>query len=1092
MVIKLPVTRTKILVPRRRPELLTRPRLLDLLNDLLDHRLILVTAPAGYGKTSLLVDFANATPLPVCWYAIDSLDADPLRFITSFIYALQVRFPNLGENCLAALQSMGQDQLNVDTLVSLLIEDTCQYIREPVLFILDDFHQVGSSSQILMFINRFVQQMDDNCHLALASRAQVALPDLSLMLARSQVGALSLEEISFQPDEIQRLLWQNYHVTLSGGEAADLAHKTEGWVTGLLLSTEMLGSATANRLRVERAAGVGLYAFMVQQVLEQQPEELQRFLMRSSLLVEFDADLCQDVVGAALSLTADWQTFIDRLLSQNLFVLPVGEEQVYLRYHPLFQEFLVNRIQRIYPDEARLILLRLADTCMSRQEWERACQIYQQLGEDDAVVNLLIQAGAELISQGRMQTLTDWLRSLPTGLIHSHPALLSLWGVVLQNKGESSLSLEYLNQAVAGLRSFNDSYQLALTLVRRATVYRMLGMYAEGMKDCEEAQTLTSPAGLTRLVFADAVFSRGVLLLSRGESHAALDCFRQAFTVYQQHGDDQTAAKVRLEIARTYRAHGQYAEAEQEYLQAMIHYKKTGNRLWQANLLNNLGVLQHARGDLPAAAASFEQGMQHARAVGTLRLEAYLAASLGDLYFELDAVDEALGIYRQARENASKAREESLLFYLLLAEARVYQSQMNRLDPTAEEAEAEVLSGRVESLLNQAQAMANKPGWQLERKQRLVARGCLRLRHKQFIAARSDFQAALVYFKNESHQGEIPRASLNLLLVDLLLGERSEAAGLVIQLSPMLDKPEELRLLIEAGRMVKSWLEKVQDAAAAERFIKALLVKIEEHEERIHELRRAVRHQVTLMPFAPPKIVIRTLGKVQVRVEGMPVSSSDWQVQTARDLFLLILAHPEGLTKEEIGEILWPGSTASELRLRFKNAIYRLRHAVGKDTILFQGESLYLFNRSLDYEYDVETFLYEMEQAKQAEGIEQIKHFRKAVEDYQGPYLLNVDGTWAQVERERLFRLYIDALLRLANLALNDKNYDDALSYTQKVLGEDPCQEEAHRIAMHVFSAMGSRSLIVRQFEQCQQALLRDLNTSPSTQTLLLYQRLLK
>lgn len=1091
MVNKIPVTRTRILVPRRRPGLLTRPRLLDLMNDLLDNRLILVTAPAGYGKTSLLVDFANSTPLPVCWYAIDSLDTDPLRFITSFICSLQVRFPGMGENCLAALQNMGQDHLDVDTLVSLLVEDTCQHIQEPALFILDDFHQVESSPQILTFISCFVQQMDDNCHLALASRTRVSLPDLSLMLARSQVGAVSLVEISFRPDEIQKLLWQNYHVTLSGGEAAELARQTEGWVTGLLLSTEILKSAADNRLRVERAAGVGLYDYMAQQVLEQQPEDLQRFLLRSSLLVEFDAALCQDVIGAALSVTADWQAFIDRVLEQNLFVLPVGEERVYLRYHPLFQDFLVNRIQRDFPDEARQILLLLADACMARQEWERACQIYQQLGEDEAVVRLLIQAGAELISQGRMQTLTEWLHALPTGLIHSHPALLSLWGVTLQNKGESNLALEYMNQAVAGLRSINDSYQLALTLVRRATLYRLLGLYAEGMKDCEEAIRLSSPVGPTSLILADAVLATGVLLLSRGESHKALDCYLQAFTIYQQHGDDHTAAKVRLEIARTYKAHGRYAEAEQEYLQAMIHYKKTGNRLWQANLYNNLGVLQHTRGDLTAAVASFEQGIQHARAVGTVRLEAYLAASLGDLYFELDAVDEALKIYQQARESASKAREESLLFYLLLAKARVYQGLMNKLDPT-DEAEEEAFSERIESILSQAQAMANKPGWQVEQNQRLVARGCLRLRQKFFLVARSDFQAALAYFQTKGYQQEIPCAGLNLLLVDLLLGERNEAAGLVNLLTPMLDRHEELRLLIEAGRQVKSWLEKVENEPVAERFLKSLRVKIVEHEERIPALRRAVRRQAVWMPFAPPKIVIRTLGKVQVRVDGKTVSSSDWQVQIARDLFLFILSHPEGLTKEEIGETFWPGSTASELRLRFKNAIYRLRHAVGKDTILFKGESLYLFNRALDYEYDVETFLDKLERAKQAEGKAQIEYLSSAVDNYQGPYLPNVDGIWAQVERERLFRLYVDALLRLANLAFDALIFDEALSYIQKVLSEDPCQEEAHRIAMRVFAAMGSRSLVVRQFEQCQQALLRDLNTSPSTQTLLLYQTLLK
>jgi DNA-binding SARP family transcriptional activator len=239
-------------------------------------------------------------------------------------------------------------------------------------------------------------------------------------------------------------------------------------------------------------------------------------------------------------------------------------------------------------------------------------------------------------------------------------------------------------------------------------------------------------------------------------------------------------------------------------------------------------------------------------------------------------------------------------------------------------------------------------------------------------------------------------------------------------------------------------------------------------------------------------MVIRTLGRIQIKVSDNVVSSSEWQVQTARDLFLLLLAHPEGLTKEEIGEIFWPDSTPSELKLRFKNTIYRLRHAAGKDAILFQGESLYLFNRGMDYEYDAESFLKEIAQAEKAEtSAKREAHYQNALRQYRGPYLPEVDEDWAIIERERLSQIYMDALLKLAISEMNNQNYDAGLDYCQQALKEDSCQEDAHRIAMRIYAAMGNRALVSRQFEQCRQALLREVDAPPSYQTQALYESLI-
>lgn len=1075
----IPVTRTKVVVPRRRAELLSRTRLLELLDELLDNRLLIIAAPAGYGKTSLLVDFAYASPWPFCWYALDSLDQDPQRFIAHFIAAINLRFPNFGKTCMAALHSMSQDTLDLDVLVSLVVNDAYENITEHFIMVVDDFHLVENSRQVVYFVNRFVQDVDENCHLILASRSLLTLPDLPLMVARSMVGGLSFEELCFQADEIQKLLGQNYHLDISETEAAELAQETEGWVTGLLMSTQLKGKTIANRLRVARVSGVGLYEYMAQQVLEQQSAEVQEFLLRSSLLDEFDQNLCEQVIGRALGIQPDWRELIDAVMRLNLFVLPVGEEGIFLRYHHLFLDFLRDRIRRERPEEAQSIQARLAEIYAEREDWERAYQIYQAMGDPAAVVKLLEKAGSSLMTHGRLITLSDWLSSLPEDLLQAHPPLLSLQGAVAYMRGDCNQGLKLLDLAVTGLRRRGDRVQLSQALYRRCVAQRFLGAYREALADATEAIEQASEGGEPSLILADALLGRGTVLSFMGQLNEALEVLKRALEIYQMLGDENTAAKVLMEMGTVWKRLGNYKEAETAYTRALDFYQATGNLVWQANLYNNLGVLQQTTGDYVAATSSFERAIHYAKVGGSPRLEAYALTSIGDLYQELDANQEALEAYRQGREVGQRVQDGYLLFYINLVEARLRQN-LNDL-------------GRVRELLRVAQKMANEFGSQYEQNLCLMEWGRCKLAEKQYKEALLDFQSALAFFTSENHHIEIPRAELYVMLASYLSAPEPIVAWPVDAIWAALQDAEKLKLLVAAGRETIRYLEMVRDKTELGAVASELLAQVDQHNQSIPGMRRLIRRHAGVVPFAPPKMMIRTLGKIVIKVSDHVITSSEWQVQAARDLFLLLLAHPEGLTKEQIGEIFWPDSTISELKLRFKNTIYRLRHAAGKDAILFLGENQYLFNRQSDYEYDVESFQKEISLAEKAETPEKrAAHYKNALKYYRGSYLPDLDDSWVIIERERLYQMHMDALLRLAGDALNERNFDQALEYCQRALKEDPCQEDAHRIAMRIYAAMGNRALVIRQYEQCRQALLEEVDAPPSYQTQALYESLIQ
>ena len=359
---KYPVTRTKLIIPRRRDELLTRKRLLAILNDLLDLKLIIVAAPAGYGKTSLLIDFANHTQWPIGWLSLDPLDQDPFRFIAHFIAAIKARYPDFGENSVSVLNNTPQDKLDIPAMVTTIVNDIYENIPEHFIIVLDDYQLVEENETVNHFVNRFLQDADENCHLIVSSRRLLTIPDMPLLVARNQVGGISFEEISFSADEIQELLLRNYHLTITNETADEITRKTEGWITGLLLSTQLLEDEIGERIRIARVSGVDLYDYMAQQVFDQQPQSIKDFLLRTSILEEFSVDRCKRVVGNALGVDDPWQALMDKVMQRNLFVLPVAEgANFWLRYHHLFRDFLQTRMREERPKETEAIIIALAD-----------------------------------------------------------------------------------------------------------------------------------------------------------------------------------------------------------------------------------------------------------------------------------------------------------------------------------------------------------------------------------------------------------------------------------------------------------------------------------------------------------------------------------------------------------------------------------------------------------------------------------------------------------------------------------------------------------------------------------------------------------
>ncbi len=1075
---ELPISQTKIILPQRRKELLSRPRLLELLSDLLDFRLIIIAAPAGYGKTSLLIDFADQFDWPVCWYALDPLDNDIHRFLSHFVMSIKRRFPEFGDEAINILRTTPADQLNLDYLVSVLTNDIYENITEHFILVLDDYHLLNSNSQIDKFLSEFIQHADDNCHIAITSRKLLTLPDLPLMVARAQVGGLSIEELVFHPDEIQKLYNQIFNKKIDIKEASEIADDSEGWITGLLLTSPMLRSGLGEPVKIARASGIGLYEYLAQQVLNQQPENVQEFLLNSSILEEFNAEMCHEVIGKALGQSQDWKTFMESIFHSNLFVLPVDTEYKWLRYHHLFRDFLRTTLESQRPDDAVKLKLQLAKYFYAKEDWEKVFDIYQNLKNFEAIAALIEGVGSAFISKGKIAKLSEWLKLLPEEMISNNSSLLSIQATVLFNQGHIQLGKEMLDRVIEMLSSDLKKREFADNLIRRSSALRVMGNYEAALSDVEKAISLTSKKIDLEPLYSEALRSKGIVLFQTGFLKEGLDNLTQALKICDRLKNEEDTARILVEIGAIYERLGQFSTAEKAYEKSLAYWQSSGDSIWISTILNNLGVLQHSSGEFIKSFSNFEKSMHYSRMTGNQRMEGYALASIGDLYKDLEAHEEASEAYQKAMEIAQQIEDQYLIFYVKIAAARlaITQQQFSKAD----------------LLIRSANTLAKKSGSVFDSHRIILEQSSLEFASRKYPSIVENLDLSYEFFSKEGHIEDSICAQVLLFSCLAKLGEFEKSLVLIKDFSDGISDPARyipsLVMVNELKELFKSFI--LNNEIGVE--ISGLLALLLDFQKLTQKSRRRIRKEASVIPFSSARIEIRAFGRAEVMVRNRIVSISDWKTQTSRDLFFLFLAHPEGLTKEEVGEIMWRDISPSELKLRFKNAIYRMRHAVGSEVVHFQ-DTYYLFNRSIDYEYDVQNFINLSNLARDEKNPEKrIDTYKMANGLYQGPYLADLDYQWIIPDRQKFHEMVIDNLLDLAILLFNAKQPEESLMHCRKALQEDPCNENVHRLLMEIYSSMGNKSAVSRQYQFCQKVLKEEIGAQPSEETISLYTSLIE
>lgn len=416
----IPLLATKLFIPPLKSSIVSRPRLIDCLNEGLEKncKLALISASAGFGKTTLISEWITKCDREVGWLSLDEGDSEPERFISYLVAALQTIKPGIGAGLMAALQSA--ESLNTEALLSALLNEITT-IPDDFILILDDYHLIDSPvvDQSLAFL---VEHQPSQMHMVISTREDPSLP-LARLRARSQMIELRASDLRFTPAEASEFLNQVMGLALSVKDITSLETRTEGWIAGLQLAAiSMHGQKDASGF-IQAFTGSHRYIldYLLEEVLQRQPTDVQNFLLCTSILERMCGPLCDAVLGNLNSPGKDTLTYLERA---NLFIVSLDNERYWYRYHHLFGDLLRKWLMQSYnSEEIKYLQINASKWYENNGLILESFKHAVAANDVDRANRLMEDKRMPLQIPGVPLIILNWLESLPTSVLDANPAL---------------------------------------------------------------------------------------------------------------------------------------------------------------------------------------------------------------------------------------------------------------------------------------------------------------------------------------------------------------------------------------------------------------------------------------------------------------------------------------------------------------------------------------------------------------------------------------------------------------------------------------------------------------------------------------------
>lgn len=1080
--------RTKLLPPRPILDLLRRPRLIKKLTETSPALVTMVAADAGYGKTTLVADFLSDQARPYIWYQLDHTDSDPIVFLNYVAQGIKNIEPKFGEALFPYLADANEEMLRFpERAADLLINEILQFVEQPFILVLDDYHHIGRDTIVHKIIDRILQYSSELLHLMITTRD---LPPLAIMRRRTQAAALVItrDDLLFTDDEVKELFKKTLDVELKTDEIAEYRNRTHGWITALQLVRQVaekeLGTDAKPGFRLMemlRRSEKDIFDYFAEEVFSREDDETKNLLLYLSLLESMPLEQC-----SLLFPDMRCSAVLPELAQKNVFlsVASDGGAEEY-RFHPLFRDFLQRRLRsEIGQAGVHNERNRIAELFLKHKQWEIALPFFLEAENYERAAEVLAQHGNEWIATGAIVSLGTFAEKIPNEFLERHPRSLLHKAECARLQGESSKSSSLLNRAVKLFHKQKDAAGEAEALHSLASLARRRAKLAEALDLLEKAERLVPKDSETYL---KCLNTRGLCLISDGKWNEAEQQFRTALELAETQSNEHYIRLVAHNLALAPGLRGDFGEALKWFNR--IFLEKKSRRPLPQEAIGHLNVarLHLYRGEFDETEKHLERALELGQLFNLRALLPEIFETYANFYRERQDVAHAAEFYERARLAYDEAgvdlatrelNEERAYFYIGQGDTVKARCVLETTIESRRKLDKELFVNTAMLCICRIDLMEGKTDGLTQRIGKL-----------------------LDFFHTHNHYYDEALAAMLLAETLFALDKKKEMVAnilRVLDLSARFDYDYWLKKAIRSNPGIFAYEDII------EKLPPDLAEIVENGELRVESLQKVVSSLHSSLSTSPlTDLTLKILGPTEIyRDPSKPFAPDAWTTKRARDIFFYIATSKHRrVAKEVLIEAFWGDEDLETVEKNFHPTISHIRKALNsrqqlKQNFIVFRDGAYQLNPELSYFIDTEEFLAAIAHAETAKKKNDVtarcKHLTRAYELYRGDFLEGSYEDWAEEQRHFYRERFSQVLSGLAKLSLTEKKWPDALKFANEILAIDPYREDLHRLVLKVLSAQGKHTAFKKHYEDMSHLLKQELGIEPSAETKKVFKELMK
>jgi LuxR family transcriptional regulator, maltose regulon positive regulatory protein len=1017
-------------IPRRLKAMLPRPHLTGRLHGGVGDGLVVVQAPAGFGKTALVAEFASELDFKVCWLSLDGSSSSPDVFARQLVGAFT------GEE-LPAAPATSEKLDDLRAYVSTAAGQIAESSAQPLLLVIDNTHELRDADESSELLAWLLDTLPEAAEAVLSGREMPRITTLDKRMAMGDCLVLGPSDLAFSVDEVRQLIADRKI------DAAQLHTATSGWPAAVR-------AVIAGTVKLDEPGhqGEAWTQYLATEVWQGVPPAIREHLLALAIPPAVDSDAGEALVGRpAWDETARWLDTHDFLCDH------LGD--CGRRLNTLFRQFILLEAERLDYEAHSRRAARVAADLEAGGDLAAAVEVARDARLAEELRSLIERHGRTLIHAGQFALLKRAFGGVSAADLDESPLLRAFKARVLAHTGRPAEALGEVD-AVLGADDATLAARVHALLARHRAL-RLLGRTGETEALFAEIEALgpTGDASLSAeldyhkaqwvlqfesdLTTGERLLRKCLLLCAEaGLSTLELVAASTLGQILVMRGDAPAAVNQLTTAARGWRALG-----------------RTSNLGW---VLNNLGMAHVSAGDFDDAVGTLEEAILEAQRCENQRNLAYATASLAEARLGLGMLDEARRHFEEAIRICSEDVPDETLASLSiagLAQCLLAQGDLQQADYFAE----------------RAVLIAETVGAPFEEALCLVTQAAIDSAALNHSRAISGFHRAIALLSDKSADSSLRLAHYRLALAHFRANERNEAVEVLGKLVPLLSAPWMYGSLLPAVRehpMFAQWTQS-----------RGLLGP--EFGGLVQRQRQAALLKTDQAATGLPKVSVRSLGRLQVSVDGRPVADEDWQSSKSKEMFFLFLAHRDGVRKEQAVEALYPELEFGKCNSAFHSNLYRVRKALYPASVV-KRDGAYLLNPEGEFDWDAERFQDLLRRAGDlpAGSDDRARLHAEALELYRGPFAEAFYSEWSDSFRRRLEERAQSALALLAGYYAGRADFEAAAECMQKLLERDRANEEAAWQAAVYRSRAGQSAAALSFLDDFSRLLERDYGVPAS------------